>query len=401
VETGPITGSKLPVDASNDLDQTTISPALLMKQPKISDLITQENPTAQDATLTRILGEEDWDFDAFLAAYDDEAEAATSRHLHNILYPTTRQSPPTIPSKSPQINAEPKTLRSSKIHAFDPEKTYKQGKEAIFQPWTSSSGFDFKYSENGELEDKTLSAEKLADFLYDHPDQPGKMVLWIQSCPADSSRRYPGWNTARCRFRDCPVQNRTIRAGHLRVVFDEKYNMFRHDSDPFMFAATVHLYCLERFLDLPSICRLPNIEVRPDNRAMPREMDGRNRAGLNFPEEFIAGQFLEACCEGKQSLLYGVTDYPEHKSDGASKEHKSDGASKEHSKTLNFAMQTAINRTRKAQPKRMFQQHLGDLEISERIFHANMQSSIGGLGRKRRAEEDAAPEATEPRALRS
>ena len=189
---------------------------------------------------------------------------------------------PPAPCRRSQKNAElprkilknPRTRGLNKRHAniqsFNAEEFY----DDLPKPppaWTHN-GFEFRYNKYGELENSIrLSGDEMVDFLYYHPlhKKTGRrergLVLWVQTVPADSGTRYPNQKSDKCRFAECPVKQNTIHKGFFRVAIDENHHSGIR-ADPYHCAGFVHLYCLEKFLDFPSLCK--EINVQPDNRLL-------------------------------------------------------------------------------------------------------------------------------------
>ncbi len=158
----------------------------------------------------------------------------------------------------------------------------------------------FHYTENGELNPlHTFTVDQIIEYIGHHPlnyrpnpKNPGKKVrdtknsglkLWVQCVPADSGRRYPDKLSDKCRFADCPAPHRTIRKGDFRIAFDEQPHGGRK-TDPFHNAGYVHLYCMEKFLDFPQLCKSYN--VLPDTREF---REGKNKMAITRDHQSMAG----------------------------------------------------------------------------------------------------------------
>ncbi|KAF2843675.1 hypothetical protein M501DRAFT_994681 [Patellaria atrata CBS 101060] len=280
-----------------------------------------------------------------------------------------------------------KTSRTGKINQFDPSTVYKQLPN-VMPDWHSSS-YKFKYNKFGELEQKIFSVEKLRQFLFEHPKTKDcELKLWIQKSPADSARRYPFPHSNKCRFADCPMQvyqTGTILHGHYRIAFDEKWFKYRDNSDPFRMAGYVHLYCLERFMDFPKICRKLDIEV--DERFLVSEPNARFAATLNGSSEAgIARTFIDLC--KRRKLDKEFPDYPRH-----NEFHR--GEQKPHEYTLTRAMNyERISKRPTAQVKEFERRglqgshvliHMGDLEM---FCLAKLARKEVKLKSKKRAKKD-------------
>ena len=99
--------------------------------------------------------------------------------------------------------------------------------------------------------------------------------------------------------------NNTINQGHIGVSISE--DAASHQRDPFLVAAWVHLYCLERFTDFIRICQELNIEA--DARDLPWEAKGKNPFQLSTPaEEKCVRSFIRACRSSAGGD--GPIDYP-------------------------------------------------------------------------------------------
>jgi hypothetical protein len=181
----------------------------------------------------------------------------------------------------------PKNKRPLNIAKFDPSKYY-DPIPWVPTTWTSSSlGFTFRYTAQGELDPRTkLTPDELNEYLVYHPlhtifsPQPDTknsgLTLWIQNIPADAGNRYPTTNSSKCRFANCPVPNNTIRKGEFRIALDEWACSLVHEKlDPYHNAGYVHLFCLEKYFDFPALCKKYN--VLGDNREF---AEGRNKMAI-------------------------------------------------------------------------------------------------------------------------
>ncbi|KAH7128399.1 hypothetical protein B0J11DRAFT_603596 [Dendryphion nanum] len=181
---------------------------------------------------------------------------------------------------------------------------------------------NFKYTDNGEIAAKTLSAKQIYDFIMKYPRNSSKghkLILWIQNTPTDSARRYLSESWSCCRFEGCPNRNKayqdrpkgSIIHGHYRVAFDEKWHLYRENADPFLPSFYVHLYCMERFLDFPFIVQ--NADVRPDTRTFQREPKGRWTCSLNEQACWgILKDFLDYAQKKRTNELPEFANYPAH-----------------------------------------------------------------------------------------
>ncbi len=188
-----------------------------------------------------------------------------------------------------------KNKRAANIASFHPSEHY-EALPVVPRSWGTTNPSTgrpvFEYNEEGELKPHLkFTQEQLTEFLEKNPshDPPNTLTLWIQICPADSAVRYSNTQATRCRFKDCPVPNNTIRTGHYRVAFDEHASSGLN-YDPYHNAGYVHLYCFEKFFDFPYICKMFN--VKPDTRQF---ADERNKMAItrDYPEmERVVADFI-------------------------------------------------------------------------------------------------------------
>lgn len=288
---------------------------------------------------------------------------------------------PKIPKDKPwiRINKETRggTSRTLKINNYNPDDMYEQLPHPI-GPWSAGhSKRKFEYSSHHELADREMTIARLRHFIQYHPRTDDcKLTLYIQRTPADSKRRYGSDQTERCRFEDCPARvygksvasRGLITPGNYRVAFDEfSYGYGTNKgsrADPFKVAFFVHLYCLERFLDFPALCRLENISVEADNRqAMPSEPNAKFGAALLGPELKIAASFIGACRSGSLRSPNGEwTNYPHHTKIGSEIKWK------DHYDTLNYRLQNSKNTIRSSKVQRQgkltnIAMHCGNLDV--------------------------------------
>lgn len=258
------------------------------------------------------------------------------------------------------------TTRTGKINQ------YKDDYENLPHPigeWASSH-YKFKYTDDGEFEQKTMSARQIEQFILQYPkdNKYARLKLWIQVSPTDSARRYNSQSWSKCRFRDCPVQREqvgTILHGHFRVSFDEKWHRHRENANPFLTAGYVHLYCMERFLDFPKICKEADVEV--DTRQLTSEPKQKFAATLyGHGACGIAQDFVRYASKGQLHRLTEFAQYPKH-------ENHPKGAPKYYYDTLNYHMTVATTECRATAQIKQFTGkklqwshmivHAGDLEV--------------------------------------
>ncbi|KAI9839018.1 MAG: hypothetical protein M1838_004480, partial [Thelocarpon superellum] len=258
-----------------------------------------------------------------------------------------------------------KNVRPAKIENFQADQVY----DALIHPPAAWS--QFQYTGFGELETgKTYSALQLRDYLYNHPlhihdgtrdAKHSRLRIWIQRAPADSARRKPTAMSERCRWKECPCPKNTIRIGHFRVCFDELSWLSEEGThhDPYVNAGYVHLYCMEKMIDFPTVAH--DLNVQPDTRSLSREFDGVNRMGLKHEIAAAAHDFLKACADGNPP-----SDYPRITADYQ-------GRARPHAGTLNHGLQVVkVNQEQPCRHRKRLElgdkstqnhNHLGDLEV--------------------------------------
>lgn len=314
--------------------------------------------------------------------YSDEQESLPKRpSRRRVITRKGSKEKPKIPKDKPwiRINKETRggTSRTLKINNYDPDEMYEQLPHPI-GPWSAGqTKRRFEYSSHHELADREMTIARLKQFIQCHPRTDDcKLTLYIQRTPADSKRRYGSDQTERCRFEDCPARvygksvasRGLITPGNYRVAFDEfsyGYGVNKGSrADPFKVAFFVHLYCLERFLDFPALCRLDNVSVEADNRqAMPSEPNAKFGAALLGPELKIAASFIDACRSGNLRSPNGEwTDYPHHTKIGSEIKWK------DHYDTLNYRLQNSKNTIRSSKVQRQgkltnIAMHCGNLDV--------------------------------------
>ena len=196
---------------------------------------------------------------------------------------TLKKKPVSKPKLDDDLSkGEPKNARTANIKNFHADDYYEPIQEVPADWVGPATGRSFTYTAEGELDPEAkFSPEELQDFLLNHPQNHPlvncKPILWIGNVPADSGNRYPTKESAACRFQNCPIPNHTIRKGLYRVTIDEwGYHPEWEIKDPFHNAGYVHLYCLEKFMDLPGLYRY-GVAVFADTREF---KEGRNKMAI-------------------------------------------------------------------------------------------------------------------------
>jgi len=336
--------------------------------------------------------------------------------LRRVLPPKTSKKPAAASSKvtyhaeapkktgafrSVRINASTIGLstRTGKINNWDPITDGGYIIPPQPAPWTdAATGQTFTYNRWGELKSTTLTAGQLTTYLLSasHPQRP---TLYLQRTPADSARRYPTTASSTCRLASCPGHlhsGRKIAVGAYRVAIDERWGRVAN-SDPMVVAGYVHLYCLERFLDLPALVA-NGVRFQLDERIIPTEPRGRftpsfaSEGSTGRAEANVAKRFTNALTAPDQAAallaLFPSGGYPVHSA-------YPPGGRKPHSRTLVAAMTTAKNAAIPQSKIKMFTDrglkrshllvNLGDLEVNE-VARANEIIRKSKAGREGKAE---------------
>lgn len=117
------------------------------------------------------------------------------------------------------------------------------------------------------------------------PDGSRRPVLRIQIQPSQYNHRYVrGGASFKCRFADCPDKRGTILKGQIRVCITEFHDEHGDWLNPYHNAGYVHLYCLERSVNLIELFyTLPNVLILPENRKLEHEPPNTTNSRANNP----------------------------------------------------------------------------------------------------------------------
>jgi hypothetical protein len=300
-----------------------------------------------------------------------------------------------------RINGSTKglTSRTGKINHYNADEVYEKIPHPLKGGWSSRGGKIFEYNRWGELHQSSFGFNMLREFILQHPKTKDcKLTLYIQRSPADSMRRYPTKHGSQCRITECPVReygfHGNITHGHYRVALDElsyKYGA-KERNDPMIVSGYVHLYCLERFMDLPALCRLPHVRVVADGRNLSKEPNGKFQAALSGSDYKVACSFIEACERSTLRQHPDFKNYPEHE-EFRGADNSRQVRPKHHNMTLNYMMQQARNgqrcvRVRNNSSPSTIAVHLGDLDIYckakkgiiQSVADVPAQTSIDSIG---------------------
>jgi hypothetical protein len=135
-------------------------------------------------------------------------------------------------------------------------------------PWGSKTWNGqhlFSYTPKGQwLRNRCFNKQQLREYM----DNCGKdTVFWVQQAPTQCNQRLDVEDRI-CRWDNCPVGNRTITSGWLRVAFDESPHLTSSGvRDPLKCAGSMHLWCFEQVFD-PFEFHLSG-RLRPETRGFP------------------------------------------------------------------------------------------------------------------------------------
>ncbi|KAL7792490.1 hypothetical protein V8C37DRAFT_410025 [Trichoderma ceciliae] len=141
---------------------------------------------------------------------------------------------------------------------------------ATLAPWGSMTWNGqhlFSYTPMGQwLRDRCFNERQFREYV---DNCKKETVFWVQQAPTQCNHRLDPEDRI-CRWANCPVPNRTITAGWLRVAFDEFPHLTSNGSrDPLKCAGSVHLWCFEQIFD-PTEFYLSG-RLRPEDRQFPFE----------------------------------------------------------------------------------------------------------------------------------
>lgn len=144
----------------------------------------------------------------------------------------------------------------------------------------SYSGVEFEHN-------MKFTTDEFLEYLHcasQRPDHTRRPILRIQIQPAQCNHRYiRGGASFKCRFSDCPDKRGTILKGQARVCINE-FNDERGDwLNPFHNTGYVHLYCLERQLNLIELYQSPDILILAENRKLEHEPPSTTNPRTNNP----------------------------------------------------------------------------------------------------------------------
>jgi hypothetical protein len=216
------------------------------------------------------------------SATETETKPKDGRKKHNNSSKISKR--PAKAAKNNRVKNREETLaHASKVYKDIPAKP------ASWGPINPDTGRPtFEYTKYGELAlGQKYTADQVIQYLAYHPlhgklptgdpdTKESGLKLWIQYTAADSNLRYPDPKQSnKCRFVDCAREGNGLYKGEPRICFDEQ-RFPDFPTNPFHNAGYVHLYCMEKLLDFPCLCRDFNVE--PDVRKL---NEPENRMSVN------------------------------------------------------------------------------------------------------------------------
>ncbi|UKZ77142.1 hypothetical protein TrVFT333_004860 [Trichoderma virens FT-333] len=239
----------------------------------------------------------------------------------------------------------------------DPSLCYASDPSKI-APWGSMTWNGqhlFTYTPKGQwLRDRCFTKEQLREYA----DNCGKdTVFWVQQAPTQCNHRLEPEDRM-CRWANCPVANRTITAGWLRVAFDEFPHLTSSGArDPLKCAGSLHLWCFEQIFD-PTEFHLCG-RLRPEDRQFPFE----DKSVVTLEKLTDAGIIREAYQPWFEQRMFSLNQQPREYRDSLSYR-----LTKYHIENQTAARQKARskrNDTKSVGERRTIDVHLGNLKISQ------------------------------------
>ncbi|KAH6606861.1 hypothetical protein Trco_006014 [Trichoderma cornu-damae] len=269
----------------------------------------------------------------------------------------------------------------------DPSLCYSANPGAV-APWGSMTWNGqhlFSYTPKGQwLRDRCFDKRQFREYV----DNCGKeTVFWVQQAPTQCNHRLDPEDRI-CRWANCPVSNRTITAGWLRVAFDEFPHLTSNGSrDPLKCAGSLHLWCFEQIFD-PAEFHLSG-RLRPEDRQFPFE----DKSVVTLEKLTDAGIIREAYQPWFAQSLRRL--HPHVRIQPAPREYRetlSYRLNKYHLDNQTAARQKARskrNNSKSVDERRTIDVHLGDLKMFVDITNKARRSKKSRKLRKMKAEGDA------------
>lgn len=200
------------------------------------------------------------------SSYTQSSAHNDHHHRHESCHVSHRTNHSSSDSQKVSLNRAAKQRGDP---SCDPSLCYSADNVTI-APWGSQAWNGqplFSYTPKGQwLRDRCFTKQQLREYA-DNCKQD--TVFWVQQTPTQCNHRLDPEDRI-CRWANCPVPNRTITAGWLRVAFDEFPHLTSNGSrDPLKCAGSCHLWCFEQIFD-PTEFHLSG-RLRPESRQFPFE----------------------------------------------------------------------------------------------------------------------------------
>jgi hypothetical protein len=203
---------------------------------------------------------------------------------------TETSQKPTQEDKEP---ATPQKVSKNKVSKRGKKPEIKYPAAETRAAWGSKTWEDgqhlFTYTQKGQwLRDRKFNKEQLREYV---DNCPKGTVFRVQQAPTHCNERLDLEDRI-CRWANCPVANRTITSGWLRVCFDEfPGKTSSGDRDPLTCAGSMHLWCFEQVFDPVEF----HLEDRLKAETRQFVLEERNAMSLEklTDAEIIAGAYTE------------------------------------------------------------------------------------------------------------
>jgi hypothetical protein len=108
-----------------------------------------------------------------------------------------------------------------------------------------------------------FSGHQFDEYIFHAVRQGRKFMFRVEKQHTLMGHRYPrGHESTRCKFAQCPIDG-SIRSGQIRVCISEFADPRNEILDPYHNAGYTHLYCLEKFCNLPSLLAETDVTFLP------------------------------------------------------------------------------------------------------------------------------------------
>ncbi|OPB39025.1 hypothetical protein A0O28_0047300 [Trichoderma guizhouense] len=279
-------------------------------------------------------------------------QVTSNYNTHETSASTKGKSPPSLCSRKISLNRAAKKRGDP---SCDPSLCYASDSTKI-APWGSLSWNGqhlFSYTSKGQwLRDRCFTKQQFREYA----DNCGKdTVFWIQQAPTQCNHRLEPEDRI-CRWANCPVANRTITAGWLRVAFDEFPHLTSSGvRDPLKCAGSVHLWCFEQIFN-PLEFHMSG-RLRPEDRQFPFE----DKSVVTLEKLTDAGIIREAYQPWFEQRMFSPYQQPREYRDTLSYR-----LTKYHIENQTAARQKARSKrnvTKSEGERRTIDVHMGDLKM--------------------------------------